>query len=495
MGLMKGGLIMLGRIYRNKFFLLAFLCVLIILFTGCSSTSKKTDRKIELFGEDSSDFGDIEAPGDFNWRQNEGVILNFICEDNINANILSKEVEKFTEVTGIRVNIKRMDFNTLEEKINMEFISKTAQYDLIYVDPYKTLNRFSEGLEDLNLYESDGNLPHIVGGIESFSNEQLEICSYFEDKDKLLSIPFDSTTMILFYRKDIFEDYRDEMIEDLGFDPNPNSEYFTWDQYIAVSRWITNNIRSSDIGYGSITMAAKHNSIYTAFSTVLSAYGGDYFSNPKIFDLGNGTGTQLQSRTTEFTTALKKFKEIIALNPENNQGITWDGATNLFTEGKAAMMINWDENVSAVENSSIAGKVSYSVLPRGSVRSANIYGGSGIGINSYSSSRKKLAAWMFIVWATSPKVQMKSFLGKDGGSLPTRTALIDRIEKDYATSMPQVTAMIKSQKKEYAYYRPKIKNGYDFEDVIISNLFEMVQKDISARTVSINMKSQWSERR
>lgn len=475
--------------------LLAFFCIIIILSTGCSKQVEQTQTKVELFGENSSEFGNVEAPGDFDWRQNEGVILNFICEDNINANVLSKEVEKFTEATGIRVNIKRMDFNTLEEKINMEFISKTAQYDLIYVDPYKTLNRFSDGLEDLNIYEKDQSLPHIVGGIDSFIKEQLEICSYFEDRDKLYTIPFDSTTMILFYRKDIFDEYRKEMIKDLGFDPDPASGYFTWDQYIEVSKWITANVLNTDVKFGSITMSARHNSVYTAFSTVLSAYGGNYFSNDKIFNLGTSTANELLSKTSEFNTALRKFKDIIALNTDNKQGYTWDEAATVFTEGKAAMMINWDENISAVENSEVAGKVGYSILPKGSVRSANIYGGSGIGINSYASSKKKLAAWMFIVWATSPEVQMKSFLKKDGGTLPTRTALIEKIEKEYSKIMPQVTAMVMSQKKEYAYYRPKLKNGYDFEDMMITNLYDMVQNDLSVRSVSINMKSQWSERR
>ncbi len=474
---------------------LIYTVIIAIMTTGCAKTTRLSDSETELFGGKVSAFGNVEAPSAFDWKQNEGMILNFICEDNINANILSKEVENFTAVTGIKVNIKRMDFNTLEEKINMEFISKTAQYDLIYVDPYKTLNRFYRGLEDLNTFEKDDTLPHIVGGLDSFSKEQLEVCSYFGNEDKLYSIPFDSTTMILFYRKDIFEKYREQMRLDLGYNPDPGSGTFTWDQYIGVSKWIDDHVNKDEIKYASLTMSARHNSIYTAFSSVLGSYGGNYFTNEKVSDLGTDTGAVLQSRTPEFMTALKKFKEIVALNPENPQGYTWDQAANAFMGGKVALMMNWDENISAVENSAVAGKVGYSLLPSGSKRSANIYGGSGIGINSYSSDKKKLAAWMFIVWATSPEVQMKSFMRKEGGTLPTRTALIENIQKNYAKEMPQVSVMVASQKKENAYYRPKLETGYDFEDVMISNLFDMVQEDLSVRTVSMNIKSQWSERR
>jgi multiple sugar transport system substrate-binding protein len=473
-----------------------FLLILSLISSGCTGvTEGKATTKTELFGGQSNEFGDVTAPSDFDWKQCDGTILNFICEDNISANILSKEVENFTGVTGIKVNIKRMDFNTLEEKINMEFISKTAQYELIYVDPYKTLNRFSEGLEDLNLYEKDATLPHIVGGVESFQEEQLEVCSYFRDKGKLDAIPFDSTTMILFYRLDIFDRYKEQMEKDLGFDPNPGNGDFTWDQFIEVSKWLNENGKEPEEVHGSLTMAAKHNSIYTAFSTVLGAYGGDYFTNDKVKSLGTDTGAELQSRTEEFNTALKKFKEIVALNPENKEGHTWDEVANLFTEENVAMMINWDENVSAIENSKIAGKVGYSVLPKGTKRSSNIYGGSGIGINSYASSKKKLAAWMFIVWATSPQVQMKSFMEKEGGTLPTRTALIEKIEQEFSEEMPQVSAMIQSQKAEYAYYRPKMKNGYEFENIMITNLYKLIQEDRPVKNITINMKSQWSEQR
>jgi multiple sugar transport system substrate-binding protein len=365
---------------------------------------------------------------------------------------------------------------------------------LIYVDPYKTLNRFSEGLEDLNQYENDPAIPHIVGGMDSFAKEQLEVCSYFGNSDKLYAIPFDSTTMILFYRKDIFDQYKEQMKEDLGFEPNPGSATFTWEQYIAVSKWIDDNVDNSKVKYGSITMSANHNSIYTAFSTVLSAYGGDYFTNEKIVSLGTSTGPELQSGTAEFRTALKRFKQMIALNPSSKQGYTWDEVANAFTQGEVAMMMNWDENVSAVENSIVAGKVGYSILPKGSKRSANIYGGSGIGINSYSSSKKKLAAWMFIVWATSPSVQMKSFTEKAGGTLPTRTALRDSIEEEYSKEIPQVPAMLMSQQKDYAYYRPKMRKGYEFENILINNLFNMVQKDTDIKYVAISIRSQWNER-
>lgn len=81
-----------------------------------------SDKMIEqLFNGKKSAFGNVTAPADFDWRQCEGVTLDFILENNINANILSKVCSKFTEITGINIRIKSVDFTTMIEQINMEF--------------------------------------------------------------------------------------------------------------------------------------------------------------------------------------------------------------------------------------------------------------------------------------------------------------------------------------------------------------------------------------
>lgn len=489
--------------FLNKKYLMALALAAVLVLGGCdkeddgaSQDSGEPTMQTQLFGDEKNSFGNVEAPSDFDWRQCEGVVLDFIVEDNINANILSRECEKFTEATGIKVNIKSMEFNTLVEKINMEFIARTEQYELIYVDPYQTLNRFSDSLENLNIYQQDDSLPHIVGGLDSFKEEQLEICSYFGDQKELRAIPFDTTTMIFFYRKDIFDKYKEEMIRDLGYEPEPGLPSFTWERYIEVSRWITGNVPDEEVEFGSLSMDANHNSIYAEFSNVLNSYGGDYFTDKNVSSLGIEMGMDIQADTPEFLKALSIYKEMAALNPVSNEEWTWSNVTEAFQAGRIAMMANWDENVVAVENeelSAVAGKVGYSVLPFGSGRSSNIYGGSGIGINSNASQEKKLASWLFIVWATSPQIQMKTFLEEEGGNMPSRKDLTRLIEAKYITSQPHAFAMIKAQSKNSSYYRPKMKEGYSFETIMTNNLYQMVRENLDVKTVSQNIESQWMQ--
>lgn len=481
--------------------LLALSLVVIFVISGCNTSKEKgktqdETMEIQLFGEKNNVFGNVEAPSDFDWRQFEGVVLDFIVEDNNNAKILSRECDKFTEVTGIKVNIRNMEFNTLVEKINMEFIARTHQYELIYVDPYQTLNRFSKSLEDLNIYQNDKDLPHIVGGIESFNEEYLDVCSYFGDRKELRAIPFDTTSMIFFYRKDIFEKYKDQMKKDLGYEPKPGTPSFTWEQYLEVSAWITNNVPDEEVEYGSLSMNSKHNSIYAEFSNVLSSYGGEYFKDEFVSGLGIESSTVIQANTYAFQKALDTYKKMVDLNPISDEEWTWSKVAEEFQRGKVAMMANWDENVAAVENeeqSEVAGKVGYSVLPYGRERSANIYGGSGIGINSYASEEKKKAAWLFIVWATSPEIQMKIFLEEDGGTMPSRKDISRLIEAEYITRLPHAFTMLRAQSKNFAYYRPKMKEGYTFETIMTNNLYQLVNDHKDAVEVSKNIEYQWKE--
>ena len=483
---------------------IAILLIMIILLqvTGCALQAPKTSSnesvkvKEEYFGEEKNAFGNITAPSDFDWKQCDGTVLNFLLEDNINASILSKEVEKFTEVTGIKVNIKCVDFNILVEKINMDFISETAQYDLIYVDPYQTLSKFSDSLEDLNIYEDNPQIPHIVGGLDSFQKEHIEICSRFGDEEKLCAIPFDSTTMILFYRADIFQKYGPQMQRDLGYLPQPGSSTFTWDRYIETARWITKHVPKEEIKYSSLSMSANHNSIYTEFSNFLAAFGGNYFEEQDLYTYGGRAAGSILSNTPEFKKALTEYKEFATLNNAKEEGCNWSEVTEAFKKGEVAMMLNWDESAAALENkeeSQVAGKVGYGILPYGDSRSACIYGGSGIGINKYADEKEKLASWLFIVWATSPQVQMKAFLGKDGGNLPTRMNLLALIEGEYMSNLPQAFSAIRSLKSRNVYYRPKISNGYEFEMIMTNHLFQMVHKDQDVGQVAKQIQSDWEK--
>lgn len=449
---------------------------------------------IAPFYETSSNLPNIEAPKGFNWRQFDGVTLNFLVENTINANILTKESQNFTRITGININIRAMDFSALVEKINMGFITQDGRYQLIYVDPYQTLNRFAANFEDLNRYNGDPALPHIPGGLEDFFEEQVNVESYFIDKTAFYAVPFDTTTMILYFRKDIFTKYKESFRKDKGYDWTPGQSGFTWERYCEIADWINRNVPDSEVKYGSGHMAQEHNSIFCDFSNVLAAYGGDYFIDENVGSLGVREPKQISVMTPSFIGALNMYKKIIKSSAPKSLNWDWYDTAEAFKNGEIAMMPNWDENASSIENpstSKVAGKVGYSILPYGLKRSANIYGGSGIGINKHADEKEKQAAWLFIVWATSPQTQLFVLKHPEGGGIPPRKSVYEDgdiknvisgkegNDKKYR-AMPELPAVLDAWQKENAYYRPKIGNFYYLEQIIINTLHEMLRDDLKA---------------
>ncbi|HYE11923.1 MAG TPA: extracellular solute-binding protein, partial [Patescibacteria group bacterium] len=388
---------------HKRIFALILIC---ILLTSCSYRNLEREqivpeavKPIEGTSLKGTNFENLKLPENYDIRQFEGMTLNFIVENNLYANILSHESEEFSEVTGINVKIRAVDFDTLVQKVNLDFIAQAGEHQLVYVDPYQTLNRFYDYLEVLNPYNNNASLPQIKGFLSDFDNNQTAVCSYFEDDKNVYSVPFDSTTMILYYRKDIFEKYKDKFFSEMGYDWTPGTSEFTWERYYEVSKWIDENVPNNEVKYGSGLMAQKHNSIFCEFSNILAASGGDYFSDEKINTLGLKTFTQINVLDKNFIQALDLYKKIASVSAPQSVNWNWTDLARVFRNGEVAMMSNWDENYTYVEDaehSKVTGKVGYAILPYGDERSANIYGGSGIGINKYATESEKQAAWLYI---------------------------------------------------------------------------------------------------
>lgn len=493
----------------NKFTVLfLFISILFSSVGGCTGGNKKVSNGNDVVENESKDaklvkapfydkvenLPDIMAPEGFDWKQFSGITLNFISENNLYANVLSKESEQFTKITGIKVKIKALDFNTMIEKINLDFISKTGKYQVVYVDPYQTLTRFTNKLVDLNKFNEDPTLPHIPGGIRDFFKSQLDVDSYFLERDKLYAIPFDSPTMILFYRKDIFNRYRDKFKAEKGYDWIPGTEDFTWERYYEVAKWINENVPKDEVKYGCGHQAKRHNSLFCDFSNLLAAYGGNYFKDKNIGSLGSKNPYNSVIADGRGIRALEMYKKIIKI--ADPRSITWDwyGVAEAFRNGDLALMPNWNEYSSMIENphkSSVAGKVGYSLLPYGPSQSANIFGGSGIGINKDAPLREQKAAWLFIVWATSPHTELLVLKHPEGGDVPLRKsvykvpeikeALVEGSEasKKYPTLLP-MKAVLKAWEMKNTYQRPKVLKWPQIEGVITEEIYKMITKDISA---------------
>jgi multiple sugar transport system substrate-binding protein len=373
---------------------------------------------------------------DDRWRQFAGTTLNFISENTSPTKAIAADLKPFTDLTGININIVTLELSAMVQKVALDLASGQAQYQVIYADPYQ-----------------------------------------------VLALPYDCPTMIWQYRQDLFDKYRDRMAHDLGFDPMPSGQT-TWDQYYKIAKWFNDNTR--DVRYGTGHQAKQHDSLMNDFSNVLWAYGGDYFDHgDQVGRLGVVDPGPSRLGEQPAIDAAGFYQRLLSIADPGSLTWDWDGLGSAFAAGRIAMCPNWHE-YAADNEKAMPGKVGYAPLPRGPVRSANMYGGTGVGISANALPNERKAAWLFLVWATAPDTELRNLKSKKGGGTPTRTSVYEmpevRAAEQRPTTMPNIlTAPVMREvwSPQNIGMRPKIPMWNECDTAIYTQLSRMLVGDAS----------------
>ncbi|RBW69255.1 sugar ABC transporter substrate-binding protein [Bacillus taeanensis] len=432
----------------------------------------------------------IEAPQGFDWKQFEGTELTMISENTPPSAALAANIDKFEAVTGIKVTIEQMDFVTVIEKVGLDFNAKASNYDIIYADPYQILTKYQENFVDLNLFNKEPTMPHIPGGVEDFIQSQVDVVSYMENKEKFLALPYDASTMVLAYRKDVFEKYKEMFIKEMGYDWTPG-ESLTWQKYYEIGKWINKKVEDgtiTEVKYGIGHQAERHDSLMNDFSNILAANGGDYLENSSSRSIGTNTPGNSTMTSEAAVQSLKFYKQLLSIAAPGSTSWDWRDLAEVFAKGELAMAPQWHDYSAVFANSQtskVADKVGWTVLPKGTVRRAHTYGGTGIAINKYANSREKKAAWLFLVWATSPQSQYMILKSEEGGTIPTRQSVyklpevqrgmeVGTIESKEMPNLLSVRAALQAWEEENMYIRPKIPQWPQINTFIFTELSTML---------------------
>ena len=435
----------------------------------------------------------IQAPEGFDWKQFSGTTLNFISENTTPSTAIAANIEQFEKVTGIKVVIEQADLNAVVEKVGLDVNARTAKYQVIYLDPQQIMAKNKDNLVDLNLFNNDPALPHIPGGLEDFFESQVLCTAYMGDKDKLLAIPYDNPTMVLAYRADIFanEEYKKAFTDKFGYDWTPSAD-MTWDQYYEVVKYITEQAAAgaiTGVKYGCGQQAKQHDSLMCDFSNVLAAYGGDYFESSDLGSIGAANPGKAALDSDAALKAATFYKKLNEVADPSSTSWDWSGEAEGYAAGDLAMIVEWHEFSADFENASksqVVGKTEWTIAPKGDVRHANIFGGTGIGISTYASEQEQKAAWLFLVWATSPQTQYLCLTSPSGGSTPTRKSVyalpdvkkgISDPTSEEAAKMPNLKscgAVQLAWDTLNAYLRPKIPTWAQCDTIIYTELSKML---------------------
>ncbi len=265
---------------------------------------------------------------------------------------------------------------------------------------------------------------------EKYDISSLEpnLLAYYTVNKKLNSMPFNSSTPILYYNKTAFKE--------AGLDPNVTPK--TLDEVEAMSKKLVKKDTT-----GKITQYGFSMPIYAwLFEEFMIKQGKDYANN------GNGRTKNATSVAYNKNGAglaiLNKWKELVSSGNVGNFGRKPADTQNAFMAGNTAMYIDSTASLSAVLKG-VNGKfeVGTGFLPKvnKSDKGGVSIGGASLWIMDNKDTKKQQAAWEFIKFMVSPQEQ--AYWNANTGYFPvTKKAYALQAVKDNLVKYPQFQTAI-----------------------------------------------------
>ena len=380
-----------------------------------------------------------------------GTKINVSMVAEAKPDALKKVLPRFTDKTGIEVNLDILPYPTLQEKQFTVMTQQTGAVDGVHVDCVWMGQYAGQGwispVEDLvavthpNYLMLDDFHPNVL-------NEQ---CKW---EGKLYGLPFINAIHTLFYRTDIFDKH--------GLKPPE-----TWEELRETAKTI-NEAESANGVYGVTFMGKRTVQLLCTYVNFLGAFGSNFYDENYVATLD----------TPEAIAGLEFFHSLI---PYANPGVLsqdYDECFATFAAGNAAMNIQWQNAAPGLADpskSKIIGKWGITLTPGnkqadGSNRRSPCFGGWDIGIAADSKNRE--AVWEFMLWATSLEMERELAFAMPS----SRKSVLG--DPDFQKQYLEYETMLKSY--DYALGRPRIPEWPQMADLIEAALSEAMTDAKSA---------------
>lgn len=332
-------------------------------------------------------------------KQYAGVTLNVFYE----AGLQPLDPKNFTgpmweELTGIKINV-------IESPIDQMF-TKTMQAHRAGSGAYDVLNVLPNQMPDLAIAGALHPLDEWVDKYQ-FRDELDKIAPVYRDNQMkvegtIFGFPDDGDVLILYYRKDIFEnpDNKAAFKEKHGYELAPPD---TWQQFAEIGQFITDKYAPEIYGAG---MLRQPGNAQFMFQERFRVEGGEFF------DLDT------MRATVNSDIAVKVFTEMVAENTWMPPGVEQWGfgeAFSAFLAGDIAMTISWPpvgrwaagygkgtEALNWIPETTVADTIGYALPPGGRPELA-----AGFSLSVASGSKNKEAAYLFIQWMNSEEISLQ----------------------------------------------------------------------------------------
>jgi multiple sugar transport system substrate-binding protein len=320
----------------------------------------------------------------------EGTTLRLLFNRHVWQEFIEKKIPEFEKATGIKLVVEVFPEDQFRAKRLIEVTSGIADLDVFMIMPGQAgLHYATEGwtypLDDFinnpEMTPPEWDFNDFFGGLKQGGN--------FSGKQHSISIQ--SETSLLAYRKDL--------LSENGIDvPQTMKELEA-----AAQKLNLDYDGDGKIDLHGITLRGRRAAATSQFVDFLYTFGGAWKDAEGNWALGKPEAIQA------FNFYGKLLREY---GPPGATDIHWYESTSYFMTGKAAMIYdanNFNILYEDPEKSEIVGKVGYSVIPAGptNLRLPHV---SHWDLAIHSNSKKKEAAWQFILWATNKENILEAHL-------------------------------------------------------------------------------------
>lgn len=393
--------------------------------TSSNSTAANTSNLTYAYSEDMLSWA-AKVRSEY-----EGTTLNVAGYAHSTLEAIKPMLPDFEALTGIKVEVSETDIAKSHDRVVLDFNNPKSTYDIIMVPDSNAPEYIELGfLEPLNDYVDSKKA---VPTEDWFDLEDISFAYrdlYMDiSSTQLYAVPMGGETGIMYYRKDIFDQYGFEVPQ-------------TTDEMLALAREITE-----------MNIMIDGQQLYGVSFRGRPALGGanwlfqiyDYAFGGQIVDPSNDVVPTVDS--PESADAVNWLCEMCKVGVPGIAAFDPNDAINQFRNGMAAMCLEasvFGSDTEDPEISRVAGKVGYAPFPAGPAGSYNAVFGIAFGIST--KSENKDAAWALIEWISSRGNQM-IYLDNNGP-----------VSRDSGLSDPALQA-------KYPFYQAILEAGHQATDL------------------------------
>ncbi|MCQ8877682.1 extracellular solute-binding protein [Pseudoalteromonas shioyasakiensis] len=332
------------------------------------------------------------------WRAHQGAHINVLADQQPAFSALKPYLPLFEELTGISVGFHALEQSKMRHRRTADLEKGLGLYDVLPMGVTFLGQAHAKGyLAPLTPYLENPTLTDLDWyKISDISRNSLALSRI---DGTLLSLPFDFSAPIYFYRKDLFTEF------DLAV---PDTYEDLLKTKLALQHALDTSPQHKGVrAFAARTLPGAGLNTWTILP-IIRAYGGQIITQDE----------QATSNSQAVRTAVTLYRDLVTGygNPDNSQILHFYQIRELFKQGKLASAIiasHFYNEIDTPEESIIWDKWEAAPLPKGPYSRETSPWAWSFAINAKSAN--KSAAWLFIQWATS---EQTATLLSTGGSPP-----------------------------------------------------------------------------